>query len=136
MKFIQYNLAGKVVEQYSCDFDQLKANLIGEKVRVTMDNGKICVGFWDTFLGKGKVQTAEISQYDLDEKTSKLRSFNSIVAFVPTSRIAKLEAILHSNPRWGMGPTNKFEFSKPVKIDPELDPFKNWPIKITPSQSS
>lgn len=31
MKFIQYNLAGKVVEQYYCDFDQLKANLIGEK---------------------------------------------------------------------------------------------------------
>ena len=57
MKFIQYNLAGKVVEQYSCDFDQLKANPIGEKVRVTMDNGKICVGFWDTFLGQGKVQT-------------------------------------------------------------------------------
>lgn len=101
MKFIQYNLAGKVVEQYSCDFDQLKANPIGEKVRVTMDNGKICVGFWDTFHGQGKVQTAEISQYDLDEKTSKLRSFNSIVTFVPTSRIVKLEAILHSNPRWG-----------------------------------
>lgn len=101
-----------------------------------MDNGKICVGFWDTFLGQGKVQTAEISQYDLDEKTSKLRSFNSIVTFFPTSRIAKLEAILHSNPRWGTGPTNKFEFSKPVKIDSELDPFKNWPIKITPSQSS
>ena len=136
MKFIQYNLAGKAVEQYSCDFDQLKANPIGEKVRVTMDDGKICVGFWDTFLGQGKVQTVEISQYDLDEETSKLRSFNSIVTFVPTSRITKLEAILHSNLRWGTGPTNKFEFPKPVKIDPELDPFKNWPIKITPNQNS
>ena len=136
MKFMQYNLSGKIVEQYSCDFDQLKANPIGEKVRVTMDNGKICVGFWDTFLGQCKVETAEISQYDLDEKTSKLRSSNSIVTFVPTSRIAKLEAILQSNPRWGTWPTNKFEFSKPVKIDPELDPFKNWPIKKTPSQNS
>ena len=115
MKFMQYNLSGKIVEQYSCDFDQLKANPIGEKVRVTMDNGKICVGFWDTFIGQCKVQTAEISQYDLDEKTSKLRSSNSIVTFVPTSRTAKLEAILHSNPRWGTGPTNKFEFPKPVK---------------------
>ena len=36
MKFMQYNLSGKIVEQYSCDFDQLKANPIGEKVRVTM----------------------------------------------------------------------------------------------------
>lgn len=73
MKFVQYNLSGKVVEQYSCDFDQLKANPIGEKVgekvRVTMDDGKISVGFWDTFLGQGKVQIAEISRYDLDEKT-------------------------------------------------------------------
>ena len=94
MKFVQYNLSGKVVEQYSCDFDQLKANPIGEKVRATMDDGKIYTGFWDSFLGQGKIQTAEISRYDLDEKTSKLRSLNSIVTFVPTSRIAKLEVIL------------------------------------------
>ena len=50
MKFVQYNLSGKVVEQYSCDFDQLKANPIGEKVRATMDDGKIYTGFWDSFL--------------------------------------------------------------------------------------
>ena len=52
MKFIQYNLSGKIVEQYSCDFDQLKANPIGEKVRITTDDGKIYIGFWDTFLGQ------------------------------------------------------------------------------------
>lgn len=127
MKFVQYNLSGKVVEQYSCDFDQLKANPIGEKVRATMDDGKIYTGFWDSFLGQGKIQTAEISRYDLDEKTSKLRSLNSIVTFVPTSRIAKLEAILYSNPRWGTGPTNKFEFFKPVKT--RSDFFRNWPRK-------
>lgn len=125
MKFIQYNLSGKIVEQHSCEFDQLKANPIGEKVRVTINNGKIYIGFWDTFLGQGKVQTAEISQYDLDKKTSKLRSSNSIVTFVPINRITKLEAILHNNPRWGTRPTNKFEFSKPVKIDSKQDPFKN-----------
>lgn len=106
--FIQYNLSGKIVEQYSCDFDQLKANPIGEKVRITTDDGKIYIGFWDTFLGQGTVQTAEISRYDLDEKTSNLRSSNSIVTFIPISRITKLEAILHSNPRWGTRPTNKF----------------------------
>lgn len=102
MKFIQYSLAGKVVEQYSCDFDQLKDNLIGEKVRVTMDNGKICVGFWDTFLGQGKVQTAEISQYDLDEKTSKLRSFNSIVTFFRQAELLNLKQfyiVIHAGVR-------------------------------------
>ncbi|AVK62207.1 hypothetical protein C5Z25_10660 [Lactobacillus sp. CBA3605] len=127
MKFIQYNLSGKIVEQYSCDFDQLTDNPIGEKVKVTMDDGKMYIGFFDTFIGQGIIQAVEISQYDLDEETSKLRSFNSIVTFVPTNRITKLEAILHSNPRWGIRPTNKFEFSKPVKI--ELDQFKNWPTK-------
>lgn len=29
-----------------------------EKVRVTMDDGKISVGFWYTFLGQGKVSMA------------------------------------------------------------------------------
>lgn len=131
--FIQYNLSGKIVEQYSCDFDQLKANPIGEKVRITTDDGKIYIGFWDTFLGQGTVQTAEISRYDLDEKTSNLRSSNSIVTFIPINRITKLEAILHSNPRWGTRPTNKFEFSKPVKIDSKQDPFKNWPTQTHPA---
>ena len=72
MKFIQYNLSGKIVEQYSCDFDRLKANPIDEKVRITTDDGKIYIGFLDTFLGKNTVQTAEISKYDLDERTSNL----------------------------------------------------------------
>ncbi|MGN1282308.1 MAG: hypothetical protein ACI4UB_00620 [Limosilactobacillus sp.] len=125
MEFIQYNLPGEIVEQYSCDFAQLKANPIGEKVRVTMDDGKIYIGFWDTFLGQGLVQTAEISRYDLDEKTSQLRSSNSMVTFVPTHQIAKLEAILHSNPRWGTGPTNKFMFAKAAKPKPDF--FKEWP---------
>lgn len=133
MKFIQYNLSGKIVEKYSCDFDQLKANPIGEKVRITTDDGKGYIGFWDTFLEQGTVQIVEISQYDLDERTSKLRSSNGIVAFVPTNRITKLETILHSNPRWGTRPSNKFEFSKPVKIDLKQDLFKNWLTKTTPS---
>jgi hypothetical protein len=54
MKFIQYNLSGKIVEQYSCDFDQLKANPIGEKVRITTDDGKGYIGFWILFLNKAQ----------------------------------------------------------------------------------
>lgn len=127
MKFIQYNLSGKIVEQYSCNFDQLKANPIGEKVRVTMDDSKIYIGFWDSFLGQSKIQTAEVSQYDLNEETAKLKSSNMVVIFVPTNRIAKLEVILHSNPRWGTVLTNKFEFSKPVKI--KSDFLRKWPGK-------
>lgn len=35
MKFIKYSLSGKIIEQYSCDINQLTDNPIGEKVRVT-----------------------------------------------------------------------------------------------------
>ena len=55
MEFVQYNLSGKVVEQYLCDFDQLEANPLGEKVRVTMDDGKVYTGFWNSYLGQGKL---------------------------------------------------------------------------------
>lgn len=87
MKFIQYDLSGEIIEQYSCDFNQIKDNPISEKVRVTMNDGEVYIGFWDTFLGQSAVQTAE------------LRSSNSLVTFIPASRIAKIEAISHSNPR-------------------------------------
>lgn len=109
MKFIQYGLSREIIEQYSCDFNQIKDNPISEKVRVTMNDGKVYIGFWDTFLGQSAVQTAELSQYDLDEETSELRSSNSLITFIPASRIAKIEAISHSNPRWGTRPTNKFK---------------------------
>lgn len=91
-----------------------------------MDDGRIYIGFLDTFIGQNAIQTVEVSQYDLNEETSELRSNESIVTFIPTNKIIKLEAIQYSNPRWGTKPTNKFEFAKPVKIDPELEPFKNW----------
>ncbi|WP_300956083.1 MULTISPECIES: hypothetical protein [Lactobacillus] len=129
MKFIQYDLSGEIIEQYSCDFNQLKVNPISEKVRVTMNDGKVYIGFWNTFLGQSKVQIAEISQYDLDEEASELRSSNSLVTFIPTNRIAEIEAILHSNPRWGTRPTNKFEFAKPVNMNLISQLFKNWPSK-------
>lgn len=133
MKFIQYNLAGEVVDQYSTDVKHLKANPVGEKVRITMNDGKKYVGFWDTFIENHKLpDKIKVSRYDLDEKTGKLRSAKDIADYVPIKKIAKVEAILHSNPRWGTRATNKFVFSKPVKIDPERDPFfKNWPHKNT-----
>lgn len=62
VKFIQYDLSGEIIEQYSCDFNQIKDNPISEKVRVTMNDGEVYIGFWDTFLGQSAVQTAELSQ--------------------------------------------------------------------------
>lgn len=126
MKFIQYSLTGEVIEQYSCDFDQLNTHPVGKKVKVTMNDGKTYVGFWNVWQGQKVVEVAEINKYDLDESTAKLRSNNVLTTFVPTSKISQIEAIVHSNPRWGIRPSNKFEFQEPVKIDTNAAFFKNW----------
>ncbi|WP_235972086.1 hypothetical protein [Limosilactobacillus urinaemulieris] len=96
MKFIQYNLAGKVVKQYSADVSQWEAYPLGEKVRITTNDGKEYVGFWNTFIMNHQLPTEiKISSYDLDEETGKLRSANDIEAYVPVKKIVKVEAILH-----------------------------------------
>lgn len=111
MEYIQYSLAGRITEQFSCDFNQLISYPIGEKVRVTTNDDKVCGGFWVTFFEQSVVRTVEVIQYDLDEETAELRSPNDLVTFIPANRIAKIEAISHSNPRWGVRPTNKFKFA-------------------------
>lgn len=117
MKFIQYNLAGEIIKECSIVFDQLKVNPLGEKVRITTNDGKEYTGFWNIPIVQQNNKTVLVSQYDLDEATSKLRSSNDISIFIPAQNIAKIEAILHSNPRWGQQPTNRFTFPKP--IDPK-----------------
>ena len=130
MKFIQYNLTGDVVEEYSTDISKWSAYPLGEKVRITTITGKEYVVFWNTFIMDHQLPT-EI-KVDLDEETGELRSNKDIADYVPVKEIAKVEAILHSNPRWGTRATNEFVFAKPVKIDPEISSFfKNWPQKST-----
>ena len=75
MKFIQYNLTGDVGKEYSTDINQWKSYPLGEKVRITTNDRKEYVGFWDTFIENHKLPTEiKISRYDLDEETGKLRS--------------------------------------------------------------
>ena len=137
MKFVQYNLTGKVVKQYSVDACRWEDYPLGEKVRITTKAGKEYVGFWNTFIMKHQLPVEiKVGRYDLDEKTGELRSDKEIVDYVSLKGITKVEAILHSNPRWGTQATNKFVFAKSVKFDPDKDPFfKNWPQKNTQQNS-
>lgn len=128
MEFIQYNQAGKITKRCICELNQLKRSPLGQKVKVTLNDEKQYIGFWYTFL-RVDTKIVEISKYDLDENTGELRSGNSLVTFIPTNKIFRLEAILYSNPRWGVVPTNKFIFSKPVRGDFKSDFFKDWPVK-------
>ena len=112
MKFIQYNLVGKVVKKYSTDVSQWETYPLGEKVRITTKLGKEYIGFWNTFIMNNQLPAEiKVVRYDFDEETGKLRSDKEFVDYVPIKEITKLEAILHSSPRWGTRATNKFVFA-------------------------
>ncbi|MCT3602015.1 hypothetical protein EFS28_03950 [Lactobacillus acidophilus] len=51
----------------------------------------------------------------MDFKTGHLRSSNMVTIFMPLDIITKIEAILYSNPRWGLPPFNEFLFSSEIK---------------------
>ena len=53
--------------------------------------------------------------YDTDYKTGHLSSSNMVTIFIPIGIVAKIEAILYSNPRWGLPPFNEFLFSSEIK---------------------
>lgn len=113
MKFIQYNLTGDVVEEYSTDISKWTTYPLGEKVRITTNTGEEYVGFWNTFIMDHQLPTEiKVGRYDLDKETGKLRSNKDIADYVPLKEIAKVEVILHSNPRWGTRATNKFSFER------------------------
>lgn len=117
MKFIQYNLAGKVVKQYSADVSQWEAYPLGEKVRITTKLGKEYIGFWNTFIMDNQLPAEiRVGRYDLDEETGKLGSDKEIADYVPIKEITKLEAILHSSPRWGTRTTNKLNLRRLIPI--------------------
>lgn len=40
---------------------------------------------------------------------------NSTTIFIPLNIVEKIEAILHSNPRWGHPPINEFVFSQDLR---------------------
>lgn len=122
MEFIQYDQVGKIVKRCICEFNQLKHSPLGQKVRVTLNDEKQYIGFWDTF-SRLDAKIAKINKYDLDEGTNELRSGNRVVTFIQINRISQLEAILYSNPRWGVAPHNKFTFSKSARRDFKSDFF-------------
>lgn len=92
--------SGKNCQKMYCEFNQLKHSPLGQKVRVTLNDEKQYIGFWDTFsIPDAKI--AETNKYDLDEGTNELRSGDKVVTFTLINKIFRLEVILYSNPRWG-----------------------------------
>ena len=121
-----YSLSGGLVKRAEVTADSFDFNLLGEKVRVKTADGTEVEGFWDTAIStQGLPAKVKIGRYDLDEATGTLQSGREIFTFIQSAKIVKIEAILHSNPRWGGKVTNRFEFSEPVRLKVKPDLFKS-----------
>lgn len=137
----KYRLSGKVIESRFIDLDEITKrdySNLGQKVRITTKDGKAYAGFADEPYHTGRGKSLTLMCYDIDYEKHKLRSSNMTITFIPLDIVVKIEAILYSNPRWGTGLTNKFEFSKPVKYTPEEEKklqkiIDNFNAKKTPS---
>ena len=58
MQFTQYNLSGKVVDQYYLDsFNELTSYPLGQKTRITMNDQKEYVDFWSEPFEPSAVKT-------------------------------------------------------------------------------
>ncbi|WP_241146832.1 hypothetical protein [Lactobacillus gallinarum] len=114
--FTRYKLSGEVVESRFIELDELtKYSILGQKARVTTKDGKVYEGFADEPYHTEEGNSLTLMWYDTDYKTGHLRSSNMVTIFIPIGIVAKIEAILYSNPRWGLPPFNEFLFNSEIK---------------------
>lgn len=132
MKINYYKKDGELDSTIELNNENLKG-INGMLVKCYLKNGEIEVGYGDPFKVEEASSDLEISDYiylwtwkNLDETTNSLigddeskyeHSFQKIYI----ADIKDIDAILHSNPRWGGKLTNKFEFSKKHSNTVDLD---------------
>lgn len=121
-KIIFYKLNGIVKNMLDLTEENLK-QCNGMKLKCYLNDNSEVVGFADVFRTHNKDEfDNEVHDYiylctfdNLDEETHQLvgeddKRYNQTFKKVNIEDILKVEAILHSNPRWGTRLTNKFEF--------------------------
>ena len=97
----------------------------GMKLKCYLKNGDEVIGFVDVYRTHNENEfDNKIHDYiylwtfdNLDEEQHKLvgsddKKYNQTFNKVNIDDIIKIEAILYSNPRWGVSLTNKFQFSR------------------------
>lgn len=114
-----YSMSGKIKGKKTLNFETLEPDPLGEMARVTLKDGTVHEGYVEEpYIRKGISSAKQVDYmtlffFDVDPKTYKPRSSNLInKSKFPLKEIAKMEAILYSNPRWGHPPLSKFEFFK------------------------
>lgn len=121
-RIIFYKSNGQVKSEEKLDKENL-CHINGMMTKCTMTNGIEEVGFADsTGIYNEEKYDGKVHDYiylwtwdNLDENTGKLigndeEKYNQTFKSVKIDEIEKIEAITHSNPRWGGKLTNKFEF--------------------------
>lgn len=109
IKFIVYNLSGKVLDTQLIEPQSIEEKTLGQKVRITLNDGKNYEGFTDSSFDSKTQKKLVLFLYDIDEEHNNLRSNKEINIFIPLEKVAQVETIKFSNPRWGSPLTNKFE---------------------------
>ena len=116
--YTKYKFNGDVSCSRFIDIEEVtdhKYSCLGQMTRVTINDGRTYEGFADEPYLSGKGNCLTLKWYDLDYETFGLRSMNSTTIFIPLNIVEKIEAILHSNPRWGHPPINEFVFSRDLR---------------------
>lgn len=121
-EIIYYNLRGQIENRELLINDNI-AECNGMKIRCWLKDNSQKVGFADVFrIHDENEYDGMIKDYinlcifdHLDEDTNQLTGcdnskYNQTYMKVYIEDIEKIEAILHSNPRWGTKLTNKFIF--------------------------
>lgn len=132
-RIIFYKLNGQMKAEEVLTKENLE-HINGMMTRCTMANGTEEIGFADpTGICNKEIYDGKINEHiylwtwdNLDENTGKLignddEKYNQTFKAVKIDDIEKIEAIIHSNPRWGGKLTNKFEFYNNDINEKELD---------------
>lgn len=115
-----YNKDGTLEIQQNLTRDNIK-NTLGMMIRCVLNNGAVFEGYSDplkqyekdAFDGSVHESIYLWTWEHLDEETHKLTGdintkYDQIYTPVTVDDIVRIDAILHSNPRWGGMPTNRF----------------------------
>ena len=121
-EIIFYNLHGEIKNREQLNHHSI-AKCNGMKIKCWLKDESQKVGFADVFRIHDNNEYNEMIKdyinlctYDhLDEERNQLvgdddSKYNQTYIKIAIDDIEKIEAILHSNPRWGTRLTNKFQF--------------------------
>lgn len=122
-KVVFYNLDGSYKTESSLSEEAIK-NTIGMKVRCSLKNGDIVIGFSEPYRSKSKDFDGTVHDYinvwtwkhsdELAKNTKNPHKYDQIFERVYIDNILNIEAILYSSARFGMQMTNKFVFCKKI----------------------